>query len=249
MEWIDEAVVLSRRRHGETALIVHLLTRDHGRHAGLVPGGAGRRGGSLWQPGNHVSCRWRARLAEHLGTVSGEPLRAYAALLLDDPLRLAAAASAAALVDAALAEREPHPALFHALCALLAALASDAEPGDWGAAYVGWEVGLLRELGFGLDLSACAVTGRPDDLAWVSPRTGRAVSVEAGTPYGDRLLRLPTFLTAGRGTGEIADILAGLALTGHFLSRHGVARAGAGLPVARDRLVTGFQRLSTTCGG
>ena len=237
MEWRDDAIVLSARRHGESALIAHVLTAGRGRCAGRAPGGAGRREKALWEPGNQLHCRWRARSAERLGSLSGELAQARAAGLLDKPGRLAALSAACALCDALLPERAPHPALFHALAALLdflSAPASGDAPEDWAAAYVVWEVGLLAELGFALDLDRCAVTGAREDLRWVSPRTGRAVSAAAGAAWANRLLALPGFLI-GAGAPGLRAVNDGLRLTGHFLNRHGAA-GRAGLPPARDRL-------------
>src|SRR3546814_314852 len=196
MDWRDEGIVLSMRRHGEAAAIVTLLTREHGRHAGLVRGGASRRRRGELQVGNLVTATWRARLEEHLGSLSVELAESWTARLLDRPGRLAALSAATALVDAGLPEREPHPVLFESLKELLLALDRDG----WAAAYVRWEVALLAELGFGLDLSCCAATGRNDELAYVSPKTGRAVSLSAGEPYRDKLLPLPAFLTDRKST-------------------------------------------------
>ena len=190
MDWSDRAIVLSARKHGESSAIVSVLTRAHGRHAGLVRGGAGRRARGTFEPGNEVTARWRARLDEHLGTFACELLVSHAARLLDAPLPLAALAAACAVADAALPEREPHGVVHDGLAALLAAL---HEPG-FAESYVRWELALLAELGFGLDLSACAATGATGGLVFVSPRTGRAVSGQAGAPYRDRLLALPAFL-------------------------------------------------------
>lgn len=237
MEWRDSAIVLSVRRHGESAVLLHVMTESHGRHAGLVPGGGSRKVRGMYQPGNQLMCRWRARLATQLGTFSAELVHARAAAVLDDAARLAALSSACSVVDAVLLEREPHAAIFHGLVAFLDALAEPERAlTDWGAAYVAWEVGVLRELGFGLDLSVCAVTGSPDNLCWVSPKSGRAVSAAAGEPYRDKLFRLPTFLT-GVGTADREAILDGLKLTGHFLARYGLHRDDANLPAARDRLI------------
>jgi len=230
MEWDDEAVVLSVRRHGEHAGIVVLLTRQHGRTAGLLPGAwsPARRG--VVQPGNRVRAWWRARLSEQLGTLRLELLAAHAAAALGDPGRLAALSAACALVERTLAERAPHPATFAALVALLEALPADS----WPSIYVHFELALLRDLGFGLDLSVCAASGRREDLAYVSPRSGRAVSQAAGQPWHDRLLPLPRFLSSG-GEGGRDEIGAGLRLTGYFLARH----AGP-LPPARGRLADRF---------
>lgn len=246
MDWTDEGLVIAARRHGESAAVVTLLTRAHGRHLGLARGGSGRRGRGLYQPGNTVAAIWRARLAEHLGSWSCEPVRAGAAPLLDRAGALAALAAACALVDAVLPEREPHETLYKSTSALIAAL---ADP-HWAEAYVRWELDLLAELGFGLDLASCAATGANDGLAYVSPRTGRAVSAAAGEPWRDRLLALPAFLAgeagARPGPGEIE---AGLALTGHFLAGCIFAPDGRRLPAARTRFVDGLARNPTISGG
>ena len=239
MDWTDEAIVLAVRPHGEGAAIVHLLTRAQGRHAGLVHGGAGRSKRATVEVGNRVHAAWRARLSEHLGTLTLEATHFHAAALLDDPARLAALASACAVADAALPEREPHPALFTGTCALFDLLES-APDEVWPAAYIRWELGLLGELGFGLDLSRCAATGLSDDLRYVSPRTGRAVSGTAGEAYRDRLLALPVFLggvPASEPPDDPSDIARGLALTGHFLAAQVFAPFNRPPPGARDRLV------------
>ncbi len=238
MEWTDEAFVLAARPHGEGAAVAQLLTRDHGRHAGLVHGGGSKSKRALVEPGNRVHATWRGRLPEHLGRLTLEVERPYAAALMDDPTRLAALAAACAVAEIALPEREPHPALFHATEALLNSL---AETGDdvWPAVYIRWELGLLSELGFGLDLSACAATGQTDELIFVSPRTGRAVSREAGAPYEDKLLRLPSFLAPADGAAiDVAptDIRDGIRLTGYFLARHVFDPLNRPPPSARDRL-------------
>ncbi len=250
IEWSDDGIVLSARRHGESAAIVSLLTRAHGRHAGLVLGGAGRRARGVYEPGNRVAATWRARLSEHLGHFACELAESRAAALLDDALRLAALTSATALLDAALPEREPHERLFDSLDALVAQLCDASTAPSWPARYVRFELDLLTELGFGLDLSRCAATGQSDDLAYVSPKTGRAVSTTAGEPYRDRLLSLPSFLTrpAVRNGISPADILNGLRLTGFFLEQHVFAHqptSNAGrsaLPAPRDRLIAVLKR-------
>jgi DNA repair protein RecO (recombination protein O) len=246
MEWTDEAIVLSARKHGESAAILQLLTRGHGRHAGLLHGGGGGRGRGALQPGNRIQAVWRARLADHLGVFACELMRSGGASLLEDPLRLAALSSACALTETALPEREPHSDVFEGLDALIAALEATDEVGGWGRAYVAWELGLLAALGFGLDLSRCAATGRNDELAFVSPRTGRAVSLSASEPYRDRLLPLPRFL-AGQGSAgplpvEAGDILAGLSLTAHFLERHVFAALNRGIPPARPAFTDRLRR-------
>lgn len=227
MEWSDQAFVLSARPFGEGAALVALLTRDHGRHNGLVKGGASRKDRGTYQPGNKVAASWRARLDDQLGSLRCEPLGPGTASFLDDRSRLAAISSACALCETALPEREIHGALYEALDALMASMNGES----WPEIYIRWELVLLRELGFGLDLSACAATGNTEALAFVSPRTGRAVSADAGRPYRDRLLKLPGFLV-GEGEADMAEVQAGLRLTGHFLERH-IPR----LPAARTRFI------------
>lgn len=236
MEWADEGVVVAVRRLGESGTVADVLTREHGRHAGLVHGGAGKEKRGILQPGNRVRVWWRGRLAEQLGTYRIEPLRAHAAELFDDPGRLAALVSACALCEVALPERQPHAAAHAALVALLEALHSEA----WPSVYVHWELALLRDLGYGLDLTRCAATGVNDGLAFVSPKTGRAVSLSAGEPYRDKLLELPRFLVEG-GEGDRAGVFAGLRLAGFFLDRHVLAPHHAALPAARARLVDRFR--------
>jgi DNA repair protein RecO (recombination protein O) len=251
MEWSDDGIVLGARLYGEGAVIVNLITRGHGRHAGLVRGGSGVRARGIYEPGNRVRAVWRARLAEHLGHYTCELVEACAARHFDDPLRLAVLSAATAVAEAVLPEREPHSRLYESLQRLLLGL--DATDNESAAAYVRWEVELLAELGFGLDLGACTVTGATEDLVYVSPRSGRAVSRDAGAPYGERLLRLPAFLLGG-GPADRSDIRAGLKLTGFFLDRyvfapvrpaadHGGERAGH-TPPARDRLVARIGRLN-----
>jgi len=232
MEWRDTGFVLASRRYGESGLIVELLTRGHGRHAGLVRGGQSPRLRAVLQPGNEVAAVWRGRLAEHLGTIACEIVRTHAAGILNDPDRLAALTAAAALVAAALPEREPQPDVFASFAELLQALDSAT---DWPAHYVCWERDLLATLGFGLDLGRCAVTGVTTDLAYVSPRTGRAVSRAAGLPYHDKLLGLPEFLWRDA-QSDRRQIILGLKLTEHFLIHHVFLPQGRTLPAARLRL-------------
>ena len=240
MEWTDDAFVLAARPHGENALIVSLLTRTRGRHAGIVQGGVSRGKRPVYEPGNRVAATWRARLAEHLGSWQCELADTPAARFIDDPVRLAALAAAAAVADQALPEREPHPRAYDGFLAFIDVLESEV----FGAGYVGWELGLLAELGYGLDLSQCAATGTNDDLAYVSPRTGKAVSLSAGEPYRDRLLHLPGFLI-GRGDATEDQVMAGLTLTGHFLERHAFAPHNRGIPPARTRFVDRLGRSAT----
>jgi len=222
MDWTDEGLVLSARRHGENSLIVNLLTREQGRHAGLVRGGSSTRNRGLYQPGNHLRAHWRGRLAEHLGNFTCELLHSHAADHLHDPLPLMALSSATAILNSALPERAPFPGLFEKLEA---------------------EMDLLTELGFGLDLTECAATGSAQDLVYVSPRTGRAVSADAGRQYHDRLLPLPGFLREEIDADVSGVFLSeGLALTGYFLGRHVMGDTRHGLPAARERLANSLRR-------
>jgi DNA repair protein RecO (recombination protein O) len=240
MDWADEGIVLTVRRHGESDAVLHALTFEHGRHAGLVKGGAGRKLRPLLQPGNRLELEWRARLADQLGGFRIEPRRLFAGALLDDPLRLAALGSACGLVEAGLPERDPHPRLYAALLTWLRRLAEDS---DWAADYVRFELLLLAELGFAVDLSACAVTGATADLAFVSPRTGRAVSRDAAGDLAARLLPLPAFL-ASDAEADPEQIATGLRLAGHFLRRHIFEPTDRPLPATRERLLTLWQAAS-----
>jgi len=245
MEWREEAIVLAARPHGETSLILQVLTRAHGRHAGLVRGARRARGRGVYETGNLIMADWRARLADHLGMLRCELLRGYAAGLIDDPARLSCLAAAAALAEAALPEREAVPGAFLGLAALLESLAADR---GWEAAYVAWELALLAELGFGLDLSHCAATGATTDLAYVSPKSAQAVSSEAGAPYRDKLLRLPGFLRAGGASPAPDGIRDGLVLTGFFLARHIFEPLDRKMPAARTRFVDRIGQATTISG-
>lgn len=218
MEWTDDAIVLATRRHGETAAVVELMTREHGRHLGMVRAARSRANAATLQPGNAVRATWRARLDEHLGHWQVEPLRLVAASFMASPLALHGIQHAAGLLRL-LPERDPHPELFAAL-EVVAAHVGDAGLG--GELMVRLEMAVLETLGFGLDLSSCALTGASDDLAWVSPRSGRAAGRLAGAPYSDRLLPLPRFLVDRRPheAPDRAALAAGFRLTGHFLARH-----------------------------
>lgn len=233
MEWVDEALILSVRPHGETAALAELLTREHGRYLAMVHGGRSRKNRPVLQIGNHVDVTWKARLPEQLGHASVATRRGFAAEAMNDRLSLCALTSLCGLARL-LAERDPHPSLFEVSLFVLGFL-DDATV--WPALYVRWEMALLDELGFGLDLSACAVSGATQDLAYVSPNTGRAVSREAAAPYVDRLLVLPPFMLSGRRgavTGE--DMLNGLKLTGHFLEHRVLAPREQAMPEGRAQL-------------
>ncbi|MFN3934270.1 DNA repair protein RecO [Parvibaculum sp.] len=234
MDWRDEGIVLSARPYGETGAILELFTRDQGRHLGLVHGGAGPRMRSVLQPGNKLKAHWRARLSDQLGTYQVELVRPLAGLLMDDPLALLAL-SAASAICGVVPEREAHPALFDGYEVLLETLQDGAV---WPAIFVRFELGLLQELGFGLDLTRCAATGVRDDLIYVSPKSGGAVSRVAGEPYKDKLFRLPGFLVGSQaGEASPGDVAEGFRLTGHFLERHLFAAHGRHLPDARLRLM------------
>ncbi|MBU6297129.1 MAG: DNA repair protein RecO [Alphaproteobacteria bacterium] len=236
MEWSDDALVLSVRTHGESGAILEALTHMHGRHLGLVRGGASRRSTPVLQPGNGVRLHWWARLSEHLGSFTAELDHARAGELMDGRASLIGLNALTAVAGAALPEREVHEALFEVTNILLDAMTEDGVA-HWGALYVRWELGLLDALGFGLDLTHCAATGSVDNLCYVSPRSGRAVSAEAGVPYAGRLFALPAFLLASQ-NAEVsgADIVHGLALTGHFLLERVLRPHGKSMPTARLHL-------------
>ena len=230
MEWEDDAFVLSARAHGESGAIVELLTALHGRHAGHLAGGGSRKMRPFLQPGARVLTGFRARTSEQLGALRLEPVGEGPSSLFDDPLALAGLSAAAAVALGALPEREPHPGAFLAFEALVAAFAHDDV---WPAVFVRFEAGLLEELGFGLDLSRCAATGTTDDLVYVSPKTGRAVSRAAGEPYQARMLTLPPFLLGGQAGLRTGDVGAGFELTGHFLEQFVFGPLNRPLPPAR----------------
>jgi DNA repair protein RecO (recombination protein O) len=233
MEWRAAGTVLTVRPHGEHAVIVEAFTADHGRHFGVVRGGASRRMAPLLQPGSHLDITWRARLGEHMGAFTVEPLRSRSGLM-GDRRALAGLNAVCALLHVALPEREAHDGLYAATEVLLDAM--EAVP-DWLEVYLRWEVGLLEELGFGLDLGSCAVTETRVGLAYVSPKSGRAISRGAAGEWADRLFPLPACLGGDAPAGP-ADVAQGLAITGHFLARELAPVLGERtLPEARRRLV------------
>ena len=237
MDFADEAFVLAARAHGDTGVVVDLLTAGHGRRAAYVAGGASRRMKPFLQAGARVQAEYRARTSDHLGNARLEPMGEGPSALFDDPLALTGLGAAAAVAQGALPEREPHPGAFLAFEALMSAF---AVPEVWPAIFVRFEAGLLEDLGFGLDLSRCASTGSTDDLVWVSPRTGRAVSAGAGAPYADKLLTLPPFMLGAQAGLREGDVKAGFDLTGHFLEQFVFHPLNRPLPPARvwmlDRL-------------
>jgi DNA repair protein RecO (recombination protein O) len=234
MQWSDEGVILSVRPHGESGAVAELFTREHGRHLGLVHGGRSRRLRPILQIGNHVDVSWKARLSENLGHFGLELRKGFAANVMEDAAGLAALSSMAGLARL-LPERDPHPNLYEVTLFVLGFL---DEPQVWPALVVRWELVLLDELGFGLDLASCAATGATSDLIYVSPRSGRAVSAGAGGPYKDRLLTLPPFLH-GRADGNVTseDVHAGFVLTGHFLEARVLRPRDLEMPDPRHRLL------------
>ena len=241
MEWTDEGIVLGVRRHGESSAIVELLTREHGRHLGLVRGGAGSRMRPLLQPGNGVRAVWRARLDEHLGTYAIEGMRLRAATLLGSPHAVYGVTHLAALARL-LPERDPHEDIFEMLEHTL----DDFDDAGGAAVHlVRFELAMLRELGFGLDLENCAATGETTDLVYVSPKSGGAVSRAAGEPWRDRLLRLPPFLRQneeGASGWSDQDLQDGFHLTGMFLLRHVLEPRGQRHSDARDGFINAVIR-------
>jgi len=238
MEWRDQGILLSARRHGETSAIIEVFTPEQGRHAGVVRGGTSRKIAPSLQPGAQLDVAWRARLEDHIGAFTVEPLRSRAAVAMQDRLALAGLNAVTALLSFCLPEREPHPALYQRTEALLDMLGQ----GDvWPLAYLKWELRLLEEMGYALDLESCAVTGVSEELIYVSPKSGRAVSAKGAGEWADRLLPLPTVLRGG--TGSDAEIAQGLVTTGHFLTAH-LARdlGGKPLPEARARFIDAFSR-------
>ena len=233
-EWQADAIIISVRPHGEGNAVVSLLTADYGRHAGLVRGGASKKMRGTVQPGNRVQASWRARLSEQLGQMQLELTQAVAARFLDSPMRLAGVASVCALLEGALPEREPNDRLYAGTDALLSVISMDDDDEGWLEGYVRWELGLLHAAGYQLDLDRCAASGETTNLAYVSPKSGGAVSRHHAGQFANRLLALPGFL------GGVAcpshDWVAGLDLTGHFLAKRVFAAHNADIPAARRRL-------------
>ena len=246
MNWTDEGIIIGTRRHGETSLILELMTRGHGRHLGLVRGGRSRRQQPVLQPGNSVAATWRARLDEHLGNYTVEATAQRAARLIEGASGLYALQALAGLLRL-LPERDSHPHLYEGLAAIVDHLDDPLVAGDM---VVRFELQLLDDLGFGLDLDQCAATGVNDNLAFVSPKTGRAVSVAAGEPYRGRLLPLPAFLLApapeSRPTAD--DLADAFRLTGYFLSRHVYEPRGLTPPEARVSLIALIGRQAAGAG-
>lgn len=237
-QWRDNGIVLAARAHGESGAVVSVLTENHGRHNGYVRGGQSTRQRGALQPGTLVDAVWSSRVADGLGAFTLESERQVASHFMDDPLRLGALAAACALCDAALPEREGHAGLYHGFIALLDMMDGEA----WGAAYVMWEIALLRELGFAVDLTRCAAGGDAADLAWVSPKSGCAVSEGAAGPWKEKLLPLPAFLQPRRGDAGPDEVLKGIQMTGYFLEHWVFAHNSRGIPDDRLRFGERFAR-------
>jgi DNA repair protein RecO (recombination protein O) len=233
VQWEAEALVLAARPHGESSAIIDVFTREHGRFGGLVRGGNSRRQRPVLQPGNMVSAVWRARLSEHLGIMTVDAGRAYAAEAMSEPVLLAGLSSLCALMQVT-AERQAYPRLYDTVQLVLAEMDT---PEVWLPLLARFEMALLEETGFGLDLSCCAATGVIEDLAYVSPRSGRAVSREAAQPYLDKMFVLPAFLLDPKAAAEPADIADAFTLLGHFLERRVYLPNSLAMPAARERLM------------
>ena len=240
MQWTDEGTVLGVKRHGETSVILELMTHERGRHLGLVRGGAGTRLRAVLQPGNSLHATWRARLDDHLGNYAVEGLNLRAGGYLSAAHAVHGVTHLAALCRL-LAEREPHAAIHGTLETILDHL---HDPGAAAPMIARFELDFLAELGFGLDLASCAATGATTDLIYVSPKSGRAVSRDAGEAYRDRLLRLPAFLHSDAEPDSASDIADAYSLTGFFLDRHAFAPRGLALPEARAQFVTALSRVT-----
>lgn len=239
IDWRDDGFLLSARPFGETSVIAEIFTPEQGRYSGVVRGGASRKMAPVLQPGAQLQTDWKARLSEHLGSFTVELIRSRSATAMSSRLALAGLNGVCGLLSVVLPEREPHPKLYQRSERLLDLLNNlDV----WPLAYVQWEVELLRELGFALDLQTCAVSGGTEDLCYISPKTGRAVSKAEAGEWADRLLPLPPVL-AGEGEAEIGDILDALEVTGYFIEKKLLLALGdAQMPVARNRLIDALKR-------
>tara|TARA_B100000686_G_scaffold339543_1_gene413805 strand:- start:2645 stop:3376 length:732 start_codon:yes stop_codon:yes gene_type:complete len=239
MNWTDEGIFLSGRKFGESSSIVSVFTRDKGRHLGLVQGGAGRRLRPVLQLGNILQCRWNSRLEDNLGNFQLELIRPVAAVVMEQPVRLSGVTAICGLIDVLIPERDPCKVLFDHTMALFKSFLSDD---DYLMRYILWELDLLTDIGFGLNLEECVVSGVREDLAWISPKSGGAVSRKAGLPYAGKLLPLPGFIVHG-GKAKRSEILEGFSLTGHFLNRAATSH-GVKLVYARSRFVEQLSRKS-----
>ncbi len=241
MQWVDEALILDCGKYAEHAAIVYCFSREHGRYNGISKAALSSKNRASYQPGNLVQATWKARLSEHMGALSCELVQSFSAHVMMDSLRLSALNSACALVKACLPERDPHPALYDQLRHLLLAVAHE-EAIAWQIAYAHFELLLLKECGIGLDLSECAATGSREELIYVSPKSGRAVSASAGAPYHEKMLPLPGFFRHAQDSVEKDDIKAALHLTGYFLDSYWSTSHHQDLPASRARLVALLER-------
>lgn len=240
MEWRDQALVLNARAHGETSVILEVFSAAHGRHLGVVRGGISRKMAPAIQPGATVDVTWKARLEGHMGAFTVEPVRSRSAALMNDRLALAGVNALSGLLPMVLPEREVHGRLYDRTSDLLDLMGNSDL---WPLAYLRWELTVLEDLGYGLDLDSCAVTGTRDDLVYVSPRSGRAVSPEGAGEWADRMLPLPPELLGGNGVFRGDGLVQAMQTTGHFLKRLLEETSGKDLPAARGRLMDLFGRL------
>ncbi|MFC3050769.1 DNA repair protein RecO [Kordiimonas pumila] len=246
MEWQDEGIVLSIARHGESDAVIEVMTENHGRARGFVKGGLGRRNRANLQAGNLLSLTWRSRIEANLGRFTLELLHSPLGHMIGDGARLSALAAITAVVASTMPERAPFLKVYKGLCALVNLLENeDGTLSLWGAALARLELGILTELGYGLDLSECAASGVRDNLTYVSPKSGRAVCADAGAPYSDKLLPLPAFLLSRDGLmPNMTDAYNSLKLTGYFLERNIWIVSGKGQPAARERLLSALYTAS-----
>jgi DNA repair protein RecO (recombination protein O) len=241
IEWRDEGALIRVRKHGESSAIIEVFTPSRGLTAGIVRGGTSRKIAPTLQPGAQLDVTWKARLEDHLGSFTVEPIRSRTAQVMQDRLALAGLNAVTGLLSFLLPDREAHAPLYARTVQLLDLLGQNDV---WPLAYLQWEVALLDEMGFGMDLSACAVSGLNDDLFYVSPRTGRAVSRLAAGEWADRLLPLPHVLL-GKGDADLNEIVLALRTTGHFLNNHLSKSLGNfPIPEARQRLIDTMRRLA-----
>ncbi|MFK7865994.1 MAG: DNA repair protein RecO [Alphaproteobacteria bacterium] len=233
-DWQDQGIIVNPRHFGENDALVHIFTQQHGLCAGIVKYGQTKRLKPILQLGQQVSVKWRARLETQLGNFNLEPLKSPSPQIMLEKGRLYCLSAALSLIQNVMAEHEPHPAAYDDLNALILTLESDV----WAETYAKWEIALLNDIGFGLDFSSCAATGERDDLCYVSPKSGRAVSKNAGLPYHDRLLPLPEFLMKAGAKAGADQLTQALRMSGHFLSKGPLAHSNHGLPLARTRLLS-----------
>lgn len=238
MQWNSPAIVLHTAPYGERDLRVSVFTPEHGRYHAMVKGGAGKQHRATWQTGNLLQVQWNARLAEHMGTFRGELITPFGALLMGDALTLSALAAACGLLERSLLERDPHPTLYELLHDVLDACAQQSSINSWLAHYALFEYALLHESGFGLDVSCCAATGVVEELVYISPKSGRAVSRTAGAPYHDKMLPLTRLIAQGSTDGvDARDAQRSLEVTGYFLQHWLFANLHQTMPDSRTRLL------------